>query len=146
MFYHSIFRINHKKEYARLHGYVKVTRYATSLVKITGGGRLILVLLQSLRLWPVDKKELLRGSRESGIEPMNIVGSEHIVGHIALVEINMCPLSTLRLMTRYGIGELHLQSIIVFVGAHMLHAVGFQGDVGIVGKHAVKELFALFVC
>ena len=37
MFYHSIFRINHKKEYARLHGYVKVTRYATSLVKITRG-------------------------------------------------------------------------------------------------------------
>ena len=77
---------------------------------------------------------------------MDIVGSKHIVGHIALVEINMCPLSALRLMARYGIGELHLQGIIVFVGAHMLHAVCFQGDVGIVGKDTVEKLFALFVC
>ena len=42
---------------------------------------------------PVDEEEFLSGSGEGGIEPVDIVGGEHIVGHIALIEIDMRPLT-----------------------------------------------------
>ena len=46
-----------------------------------------------LRLGPVDEKEFLCGTREGCVEPVDIVGREHVVGHVALVNIYVCPLS-----------------------------------------------------
>ncbi len=69
---------------------------------------------------------------------MDVVGSKHVVGHVALVQIDMSPLTALRLVAGHGIGELYLQGIVELVRAHMLHAVGLQGDVGIIGEHALE--------
>lgn len=74
---------------------------------------------------------------------MDVVGSEHVVGHVALVYIDVSPLSALRLVAGYGVGELHLEGVIVLVFAHMLHAVGLDGYVLIVFQHCVEQLFAL---
>ena len=46
---------------------------------------------------------------------MNIIGGEHIVRHIALIDIHMRPLTTLCLVTSGSIGKFHLQSIIIAV-------------------------------
>ena len=74
---------------------------------------------------------------------MDVVGSEHVVGHIALVYVDVSPLSALRLVAGHGVGELHLEGVVVHVFAHMLHAVGLEGYVLIVVKHGVEQLFAL---
>ena len=42
---------------------------------------------------------------------MEIVGREHVVGHVALVYIHMRPLSALSLMTCHGISIFHLEGI-----------------------------------
>ncbi len=68
-----------------------------------------------LRFWPVDQIELLGGTCKGGIEPVQIVGREHVVSHITLVDIDMCPLSTLRLVTGGGIGVFHLQGFSAFM-------------------------------
>ena len=41
---------------------------------------------------------------------MDIVGREHIIGHIALIHIYVLPLPALGLMTGHGVCELNLQS------------------------------------
>ena len=46
---------------------------------------------------------------------MNIVGTQHLVGHIALVEIHMRPLSTLRLVARDCVAIFYLQGVEMFV-------------------------------
>lgn len=96
-------------------------------------------LLLYLRLGPVDEEKLARGSREGGIEPVDIVWGEHVVGHIALVDIDVGPLPALGFMAGDGIGELYLQSIVVFVLPDSLHAVGLERNVGVVGHDLVKE-------
>ena len=63
---------------------------------------------------------------------MDIISGEHIIGHIPLVEIDMRPLSTLCLMTGDGIGELHLQSIVITVFLDFLDTVGLSGNITIV--------------
>jgi hypothetical protein len=54
---------------------------------------------------------------------MKVVGRQHIIGHVALVYINVGPLSTLRLVASHGIGEFNLQGIVVGVGSQFLDPV-----------------------
>ena len=42
---------------------------------------------------------------------MDIIGIEHIIRHVPLIHIHMCPLSALCLVAGYGVCEFHLQSI-----------------------------------
>ena len=77
---------------------------------------------------------------------MNIVGCEHFVSHIALVEIDVRPLSALRFVARNGIAELYLHGVEVFVFAQLLHTIGFSGHVGIVFHYTLKQFVVLFVC
>ena len=77
---------------------------------------------------------------------MDVVRSEHVVGHIALVYVHVRPLSALRLVAGYGVGELHLQGVVVHVFAYALHAVGLEGYVLIVFLYGVEQLFALLAC
>ena len=72
-------------------------------------------LIFYLRLRPIHQEQLFRSTSKSGIKPVDIIGREHLVGHIPLIEIDMRPLTTLRLMTGDGIGELHLQGVVVTV-------------------------------
>ena len=72
--------------------------------------------------WPVHEIEFLGGTGEGGIEPVDIVGCEHIIRHIPLIEIHMCPLSALGLMTGHGIGELHLKGIVITVALQFFDA------------------------
>ena len=83
---------------------------------------------------------------ESCVEPVDIVGSEHLIGHIALIEVDVRPLSALRLVTGDGISELDLHSIVVLVLTNLPHAVGFQRNIGIVCHHIVEQLLVLLVC
>ena len=55
----------------------------------------------------------------------------------------MRPLAALRLMTGNGIGELHLQGIVVAIFLHFLHTLRLLWDVGIVGQNALIELLLL---
>ena len=64
-----------------------------------------------LSFWPVDEKEPLGGARESRVEPAGVVWRGHIGSHSALVEINMGPLTALRLVARDGVGVFYLQRI-----------------------------------
>ena len=49
----------------------------------------IISLYRTLLLRPVHHIDFFLASRYGGVEPMDIVGSEHIVGHVALVDIHM---------------------------------------------------------
>ena len=82
--------------------------------------------------WPVHEIEFLGGAGEGGVEPMDIVGREHIIHHIALIQIHMCPLSTLGLVTGHGIGELHLKGVVVTVALQFFNAFRLLRDVRIV--------------
>ena len=74
---------------------------------------------------------------------MNIIGGEHIVRHIALIDIHMRPLTTLCLVTSGSIGKFHLQSIIIAVFLHLFQSVLFLGDISIILHHCLIELFLL---
>ena len=65
-------------------------------------------LSERLFLRPVYEIQLVGGARESRVQPSEIIGSKHIVGHVALVNIHAAPLSALRLVARYGIGIFYL--------------------------------------
>ena len=63
---------------------------------------------------------------------MHIVGCQHVVGHVSLINVHVGPLSALCLMACGSIGELHLHGIIVAVHLDLLDAVGLMGNIGIV--------------
>ena len=100
-------------------------------------------MTRELGLGPVDEIELFRGSRKGRIEPVDIVGTEHIVRHIALIKIDVRPLSALCLMTGHGIGILYLKSVIIFIALQFFDAVGLKGHIGIILQHRLIELFLL---
>ena len=78
----------------------------------------------ALRLRPIDEEELFGGSCESGVEPVDVVGGKHFVGHVTLVHIYVRPLTALRLVARHGIRIFYLQGVIVWIGFQLLEAVG----------------------
>ena len=61
---------------------------------------------------------------EGGIQPVDVVGREHVVGHVALVYIYVCPLSALRLVAGHGVGIFYLKCIVVGVFLQLLVAFG----------------------
>ena len=65
-------------------------------------------LFLCLRLGPVDEKQALGGAREGRVQPVDVVRSEHVVGHVALVYVHVRPLSALRLVAGHGVGVLYL--------------------------------------
>ena len=101
--------------------------------------------LRHLCLRPVDKIKMLCGTGKGGVDPVDVVGREHLIGHVALVEIDVCPLPALCLVAGDGVAELHLQGVVVSVLTDFLHAVGLQRYVGIVLQHIPEELLVLFM-
>lgn len=77
---------------------------------------------------------------------MVIVSIDHVVGHIALIDINVTPLPALRLMAGDSIGELHLQSIEVSIAFHCPQSFWLGFKISIVFHHLIEELFALLTC
>ena len=57
---------------------------------------------------PVDKVEMFGGTSEGGVKPMDVIGCEHLVCHVSLVEVDVCPLSALCFVTGDSITELYL--------------------------------------
>ena len=102
-----------------------------------------LFAIVNLRFRPINQKKALCGTREGSIEPVQVVGSEHVVSHVTLVDIDMRPLTALCLVTSDGIGELHLQGIVVAILLQLVQAVLLQRDVRVVVHHAVVELLLL---
>ena len=49
----------------------------------------VIVLILYLGFGPVDEEEFFRSAGEGGVEPVDVVGGEHVVGHVALVYIDM---------------------------------------------------------
>ena len=76
---------------------------------------------------------------------MDVVGGKHFVGHVALVYIDVRPLTTLRLVARHGIRIFYLQGVIVRVSFQLLEAVGLSRDVGIVEHHLLEEMLTLLL-
>ena len=77
---------------------------------------------------------------------MAVVGCQHVVGHVPLVDIDVRPLSALRLVAGDGVGVLHLQGIVEPVLLEFLHALRLEAYVVVVGQHAFVELCLLFAC
>ena len=102
-------------------------------------------LLLCLRLGPVDEKQFVGGSCEGGVKPVYVVGREHVVGHVALVYIYVCPLSALRLVAGHGVSVFYLKSVVVGVFLQLLVAFGLGGHVGIIEHHLLEELLILVV-
>ena len=75
---------------------------------------------------------------------MDVVGGEHVVGHVTLVEIDVRPLSTLGFMAGDGIGEFYLKGVIVTVRLQLLDTVSLMRNICIVLHHGIEELFLLF--
>ena len=96
-----------------------------------------------LGLGPVDEEEFFRGAGKGGIEPVDVVGGEHVVCHITLIEIDMGPLTTLGFMASDCIGELDLKGVVVTVALQFLDAVCLIGYVGIILQNGIVELFLL---
>ena len=95
---------------------------------------------------PVDEEHLFGGPGESGVEPVDVVGREHVVGHVALIDVDMRPLAALRLVTGHGITVLHLQRIVVDIVPQGFDAVGLEGYVGIVLHYLIEQLLLLSPC
>ena len=74
---------------------------------------------------------------------MEIVGIHHVVGHVPLVYIYVCPLSALRLVARHSVCVLYLQGIEVTVGTQLSQAVALAWQVGIVGHDTIVEFLLL---
>ena len=98
-----------------------------------------------MRLRPVDQIQLLGGTGEGGVEPVDIIGREHVVRHITLIHINMRPLSALRLMAGHGIGKLHLQGIEELVLTNRLHPIRLERNVLIIFFYLTEELLLLLM-
>lgn len=98
-----------------------------------------------MRLRPVDQIQLLGGTGEGGVEPVDIIGREHVVRHVTLIHINMRPLSALRLMAGHGIGKLHLQGIEELVLANCLHPIRLERNVLIIFFYLTEELLLLLM-
>ena len=94
-------------------------------------------------LGPVDEEEFFRGAGKGGIEPVDVVGGEHIVCHISLIEIDMGPLTTLGFMTCNCIGKLDLKVVVVTVALQFLDEVCLIGYVGIILQNGIEELLLL---
>lgn len=75
---------------------------------------------------------------------MNVGWGEHIVGHVSLVYIYVCPLSALCLVAGYGVGIFYLYGVEVIVVSHLVNALTLLAYVGIVGHHAIIQHLVLF--
>ena len=69
-----------------------------------GGLKIVVYLL----FRPVYEVKMVGGAGESGVKPVDIVGVEHLLCHLSLIDIHMFPLSALRLMAGDGIAKLDL--------------------------------------
>ena len=98
-----------------------------------------------MRLRPVDQIQLLGGTGEGGVEPVDIIGREHVVRHVTLIHINMRPLSALRLMAGHGIGKLHLQGIEELVLENRLHPIRLERNILIIFFYLTEELLLLLM-
>ena len=63
--------------------------------------------------WPVDQIDALGGACEGCVEPAEVVGREHLLRDVALVYVDVAPLSALCLVAGDGVGILYLQCIVV---------------------------------
>ena len=63
----------------------------------------------------VHQVELLFGSCYCGVEPSEVVGCEHILREIALLNEDCVPIASLCLVAGECVGELDLQGVLVFV-------------------------------
>ena len=68
---------------------------------------------------------------------MEILGSEHVVGHVALVNIHVAPLSALSFMTRDGVCIFHLQGIVVNILSQSLKTICLQRYMLIVLRYII---------
>ena len=100
-------------------------------------------LFLHLFLGKVHQIEHFCCSGKSGIEPTEIVGSQHVIRHIPLIQKDPFPLSTLRLVTSDGIGILQLQSVEINIFFQLLHPITFQRDIRIVLHHGIIQTFTL---
>lgn len=58
---------------------------------------------------------------------MNVVGREHVVCHVALIDVYVRPLPALCLMAGYGVGILYLQGIVTWVLPYLFRRSAFRG-------------------
>ena len=104
-----------------------------------------ILLLSRLRLRPVHQIQHFRSSRKGGIKPMDIIGIEHIIRHVALIYIHMCPLSALRLVAGYGVCKFHLQGIEELILSDRLHPICLERNILIILFYLMEELLLLFM-
>ena len=104
-----------------------------------GAWGLVLAFLLRLLFPPVHHIYSFLASRYGSIEPMDIVRREHIVGHVALVDIYVRPLSALRLVAGYGVCVFYLDGVEIGIFPYGFHAVSLSGYVGIVLFYSLKR-------
>ena len=102
-----------------------------------------LLLVAQGAVGPVDEEDLLGGTGDGRVEPAEVVGRKHVLGDVALVDVDVLPLSALCFMAGDGIGILDLQGIVVGVLAQTLHAVAFVCQFGIVLPDGREECLLL---
>lgn len=84
-------------------------------------------LFHTLLLAPVHEIDGAGGTGDGGVEPAEVVGTKHVVGHEALIDEDVGPLTSLCLVAGDGIGVLDLECIEVWVLLHSLDAFSFCG-------------------
>ena len=76
---------------------------------------------------------------------MDIIGIEHIIRHVPLIHIHMCPLSALCLVAGYGVCEFHLQGIEELILSDGLHPICLERNILIILFYLMEELLLLFM-
>ena len=76
---------------------------------------------------------------------MDIIGIEHIIRHVPLIHIHMCPLSALRLVAGYGVSEFHLQGIEELILPDGLHPICLERNILIILFYLMEKLLLLFM-
>ena len=97
-----------------------------------------------LRLRPVHQIQDLGSTGKGRIKPTVIIRSQHLLGHISLIQENPLPLSALSLMTGYRISIFYLQGIVMRVFLHLLHPLAFGRQIGVILQDGIKQLVVLF--
>ena len=97
----------------------------------------MVTLIFYLRLGPVNQEEFFGGAGEGGVEPVDIVGGKHIIGHVTLVYVNVRPLTTLGLVTSNGISIFYLESVIVLIALQFFYALNFLWHISIIFHNSI---------
>ena len=103
----------------------------------------VIILLLEESLIEINKVESFGCTSHCGVEPAQHIFGHRLVAKDAPIHKYRLPLSALRLVAGYGVGEFYLQSIEIVVLANLLQAFQLALDIEVILLNFTEKSFAL---